>query len=444
MLRQHNLDDMKFAQIVEAARLKAPEYYPVWNNLNTADPGVTIIELFAWLTELQRYHLNSIEAAEPFFPLLGIAPLEVSAASVEITIAGGFAARRIPAGTPLYAEDVRFEMIDDIDYTGDALTLRIIQRETVETPFSLGTADGRPGIYLTVDTRRWTILDFALTVDGKEWMLTDNFRASKPDDKHYMLNPETGDVTFGDGYRGLLPYGEVVVTKMSLTRAADGNIASNRITELDGLPVIQPEAAVGGAVRENAKEALKRSYSVHRQAATAVDIEQIVFETPGLDIDHVHAFTDNVSPEAGEARVISIAVKLKGQTLTEDDKVKIIEYLEPYRLVCREFRVLVPDLVHVRLTLELRARTRGTGFREELEQSLRSFFAEQYGGFGVKIRVAEIRAFAGKDPEILEVTRCTLNSYGGAKINSAGDITLAPGATAILSELNIRLTDAIY
>jgi hypothetical protein len=444
MLRQHNLDDVKFAQISEEARLCASEYCPAWNNLNTADPGVTLIELFAWLTEMQRYHLNSIEEASPFFPLIGVTPLGVRAAETEISIAGGFAPRIILAGTPLSAKGVRFETTEDVNCTGDALRIRVVQRETVRTPISLGLADAYPHTRFVADARGQMILDFALTVDGEEWTRTDDFRASKPEDKHYTLNAETGEVTFGDGYRGRLPCGEAIITHLTLTRAAGGNIAPNRISELDGLPVSQPNPAEGGASHETAAEALARARRSHRQAVTAADIERLVSETPGLAVERVRAFTDGEAPKSGKSRVVCIAVKLRDRDLTEDDKAKIIAHAEPYRLVCRDFRIMAPEIVRVGLTLELRAKPHGVGFQEEAEESLRAYFADRYGGFGEKIRLGEFRAFAGNIPEVLEVSRCALRAHGDTRTDADGDISVAPGALAILGEVNIRLTDAMY
>jgi predicted phage baseplate assembly protein len=446
MLLQHNLDDERFAEIAERARLKAPEYFPPWTDLNTHDPGVTLIELFAWLTEQQRFHLDQSEAAAPFFPLLGIAPRRATAATAEITLAGGLPPRLIPAGTPLFAEDVRFETEEDANYKGDPLTVRVIQRETMNTPFLLGYANGFPNSRFTADPKGRTVLHdgFALEVNGEAWTPADDFRLSDSEDRHYVLDDETGEITFGDGIHGLMPKGEVLITAMAVTRGAGGNIAPMRLTELAGLPVSQPEAAEGGAARETIFEALTRARENRRRAVTAKDIEQIVLETPGLDLERVRAFTARKRPGLGEPREISIAVKLKAGVADADAESQILSRLEPYRLVCREFRVISPEYVRIGLSLEIRAKPRAENFKEELENSLRKFFAERYGGFGTGIRVAEIRAFAAAAPDVLEAPRCTLRAYGGAKTDAAGDIFLSPGALAELGDVDLRITDALY
>ena len=55
-----NLDDRNFDDIVEEAIRLIPQYCPDWTNYNPSDPGVTLIELFAWMTEMILYRLNKV------------------------------------------------------------------------------------------------------------------------------------------------------------------------------------------------------------------------------------------------------------------------------------------------------------------------------------------------------------------------------------------------
>ena len=43
--------------VEEAIRL-IPQYCPEWTNFNPSDPGITLIELFAWMTEMMLYRLS--------------------------------------------------------------------------------------------------------------------------------------------------------------------------------------------------------------------------------------------------------------------------------------------------------------------------------------------------------------------------------------------------
>jgi hypothetical protein len=69
-----NLDNKTFEQLVEEAKKRIPIYAPEWTDFNLHDPGITLIELFAWLTEMQVYRLNKVtdESYRTFLKLVGI------------------------------------------------------------------------------------------------------------------------------------------------------------------------------------------------------------------------------------------------------------------------------------------------------------------------------------------------------------------------------------
>jgi hypothetical protein len=55
-----HLDDRKFADLVEELRTQIPRYAPGWTNHNVSDPGITLLELLAWLAEMVIYRINRI------------------------------------------------------------------------------------------------------------------------------------------------------------------------------------------------------------------------------------------------------------------------------------------------------------------------------------------------------------------------------------------------
>ena len=60
MIPSPNLDDRTFQELVEEAKRLIPQYCPEWTNFNPSDPGITLIELYAWMTELMLYRLNKV------------------------------------------------------------------------------------------------------------------------------------------------------------------------------------------------------------------------------------------------------------------------------------------------------------------------------------------------------------------------------------------------
>ena len=52
MIPTPKLDDRTYADIIAEAVRLIPRYCPEWTNHNPSDPGITILELCAWMTEM--------------------------------------------------------------------------------------------------------------------------------------------------------------------------------------------------------------------------------------------------------------------------------------------------------------------------------------------------------------------------------------------------------
>ncbi len=59
-LPEIQLDDRRFQDLVSEARTKITRSCPEWTEHNVSDPGITLIELFAWMTEMTIYRLNRV------------------------------------------------------------------------------------------------------------------------------------------------------------------------------------------------------------------------------------------------------------------------------------------------------------------------------------------------------------------------------------------------
>ncbi|UFH59986.1 baseplate J/gp47 family protein [Sulfurovum mangrovi] len=68
-----NLDQKAFETRIKEAVAKLPAYGKEWTEYNYSDPGITIIELLAWMADINSYRLNRIrdDHYEAFLELLG-------------------------------------------------------------------------------------------------------------------------------------------------------------------------------------------------------------------------------------------------------------------------------------------------------------------------------------------------------------------------------------
>ena len=55
-----HLDDRRFDDIMAQARQLIPQYCPEWTDHNTSDPGIALLEVFAWMTDLMLFRVNQV------------------------------------------------------------------------------------------------------------------------------------------------------------------------------------------------------------------------------------------------------------------------------------------------------------------------------------------------------------------------------------------------
>lgn len=99
-----NLDTRRWADLVEEGRSLIPRYAPGWTDHNVHDPGITLVELFAWVTDLAIYRTNIIPVhhRRKFLALIGFPPQPPQPAHTAFTFRLSDAAEPLlPAGTTI-------------------------------------------------------------------------------------------------------------------------------------------------------------------------------------------------------------------------------------------------------------------------------------------------------------------------------------------------------
>ncbi len=104
MLPAPNLDDRRFQDLVDDAKRIVQRRCPEWTDHNVSDPGVTLIETFAFMVDQLIYRLNRVpdRLYVKFLDLMGVRLFPPTAAKVDATFwlsAVQPATVEVPAGT---------------------------------------------------------------------------------------------------------------------------------------------------------------------------------------------------------------------------------------------------------------------------------------------------------------------------------------------------------
>lgn len=308
-------------------------------------------------------------AVHPDFDAPGIPTIEVDKGGVPGT-----------AWLPLY-----FFRVTLRDPKADARLLNRLWLNTVSATAAstrmderLGVSNGRPG--QTMRLARAPVffdpltetpdLELIVTHDreAEPWVRVDDFHGHGPTSKVFLLNPDTGEVQFGDGrpngIGGAIPPNRAVV-RAARYRFGGGqlaNVAKETITKIKGAlthvkEVTNPRAAAGGADGETLEQVLRRAPSTLRRrerAMSARDFADLAKETPGAAIHKAYAVAAKKPDGTGfteKAGAVSVVVlpNIDHPTPQPDEDIltAVRGYLNPRRLVSTELHILGPHYFHI-------------------------------------------------------------------------------------------------
>jgi predicted phage baseplate assembly protein len=147
-----SLDDRSFQDIVDGAKRLIPQFCPEWTDHNVSDPGVALIELFAWMTEMLLYRVNQIPERIylEFLNLIGLRLSPPQSALAPVTFyltTPPSAPMTIPAGTEIATLRTEAEAATVFTLEGDA---------TVRPPILISMLTRNAS---HKDEQQWTELD---------------------------------------------------------------------------------------------------------------------------------------------------------------------------------------------------------------------------------------------------------------------------------------------
>jgi predicted phage baseplate assembly protein len=150
------LDTRKWGELMVEARTIIPHYTPSWTDHNAHDPGITLVELFAWLAEMLLYRLDRVAPAEirAFLQWAGVQqrPARAAETMLCLRLAGSLAAV-LPAGSQFADVDRTFVFESGAQVDLSAAWLELSPNEATDRGRVVTSAGGRT-IDQTASNRR--------------------------------------------------------------------------------------------------------------------------------------------------------------------------------------------------------------------------------------------------------------------------------------------------
>jgi hypothetical protein len=338
-----NLDDRDFDDLVRAARERIVRSCPEWTDLSPSDPGMVLLDVFAYLTDQMLYRLNRLpdKAYVAFLNLIGVRITPPGAARTSLHFTRAAAAPQplvIPRGTRVSlarpdpgAEPPVFQTVATatIPAGQQEVDVDACHCEQVEAELA-GYGTGVPGLSLTalrppIVAPTGDGLDLLVGVEAtadelggrapaiqyqskafRLWQEVPTFTHLGSDRAVFVADRTAGLITFAPAVRLAQTDGALTDQPQALADVPAqgreirlwywrgggpaGNVAAGILTTLKdvvpGLQVTNPQPASGGRAAESADNALVRGpQSLHslRSIVTADDYERVATETsPGV------------------------------------------------------------------------------------------------------------------------------------------------------------------
>lgn len=331
------VDGRRYEDIVRETLARAQVHTPEWNNHADADAGVTLVQLFAFMTESLLYRADQIPERNrlKFLDLLGIglAPGQSARGLVAVRNEGRGAPATVnlPAGFEVQAGDTPFRAERGLDVL-PVETVCVFKRRLVDPPAEMvgyykllyasfagdaGATGLTPELYETValDGEKVAEVDVgAETVDGSLWVAI----LARPGDKP----------TPPDGWDAVLPLVRKAIEHKTLSlgiapvrRLASRTLEPMGVAQAAGQPLIRyelPAVPASGKLPDDPEQRRAAYRPLEARAlddvlarAGVVELALPAADQLGLwtDLDPLELGADNFPPalpdEAQQARVVT-------------------------------------------------------------------------------------------------------------------------------------------
>lgn len=322
------LDDRRYSDLVADALGVVDRTCPEWTDRSPGDPGVTLLELFAFLTENMLYRLNRVPDKQyvTLLNLVGVTMRPPSAAAVELAFshAAGGEDVTIPQGMQVASGDgsVVFTVTKSavLAKTAQSVTVPALHCEVIEGEL-IGKGTGMAGqsanvarppiiapsgdgldIVVGVELGAGETANGAATRGVGEkafavWERVESFADAAADMRAFYVDPAAGRIQFGNGVNGAIPgAGREIRAWYRRGGGRAGNVAAGSLSVIKNPPlkltVTNKARATGGSDGESVQETIRRGpleLTSMRCAVTARDFERIALMGGGIARAHAYA-----------------------------------------------------------------------------------------------------------------------------------------------------------
>jgi hypothetical protein len=269
-------------------------------------------------------------------------------------------------------------------------------------PETLGRSDGtaqqsyRLGRAPVVASSTRVSLTLAGVADDR-WSEVLEWDRTEPDDSHYRLQPETGEISFGDGRTGRVPPAASTIAALNYQTGGGsaGNLATGRLTQLvaapaPGIDVFQPFPAIGGTDAETVSRAHGRALlelGRATRAVTTADCEMLARETPGVPVGRAHAIAGRhpdfpCLPAPGVVTLVVLPACGRPPVPGRSFLAGVQRYVERRRPLATEIHVIGPEYTPVVITARIHADSAAgaAGLAQRAQATMKAFFDPLHGG----------------------------------------------------------------
>jgi hypothetical protein len=198
----------------------------------------------------------------------------------------------------------------------------------------VGRSNGRPEQRLTLPQAPVQIESFRLfTHTGgawQEWTRRDDLDASARTDFHFVLDPMSGEIAFGNGERGSVPQADALIfATYCATRAAMGNVAAGTVirpakSPRNALWLDKLERELGADLRTEVEAQLPR-ITTNRMPASGGAAAEELSAAIGRAVETLHA----------HERLLDLCGETKCQTFDQVEPQRVRALAAPTRAVNR-------------------------------------------------------------------------------------------------------------